>query len=123
MVLLEGSIHKLKVDFNNKILDLKHKKIEIIDTVKTMNNRIEQINKVLEVEEKQFVPEIDEKAEYPQKFFDVSEKDIDEYRQLKIQREQEAANAKKGTKKKRGQAAADEEAEKQAAAEQAKKAA
>ncbi len=52
MVLLEGSIHKLKVDFNNKILDLKHKKIEIIETVKTMNNRIEQINKVLEVEEK-----------------------------------------------------------------------
>lgn len=30
MVLLEGSIHKLKVDFNNKILDLKHKKKEII---------------------------------------------------------------------------------------------
>ncbi len=30
------------------------------------------------------MPEIDEKAEYPQKFFDVSEKDIDEYRQLKI---------------------------------------
>ncbi len=52
MVLLEGSIHKLKVDFNNKILDLKHKKIEIIETVKTMNNRIEQINQVLEVEEK-----------------------------------------------------------------------
>lgn len=30
MVLLEGSIHKLKVDFNNKILDLKHKKTAII---------------------------------------------------------------------------------------------
>ena len=31
MVLLEGSIHKLKVDFNNKILDLKHKKVSIIE--------------------------------------------------------------------------------------------
>ena len=33
IVLLEGSIHKLKVDFNNKILDLKHKKKEIIVAV------------------------------------------------------------------------------------------
>jgi hypothetical protein len=30
MVLLEGSIHKLKVDFNNKIIDLKTKKTQII---------------------------------------------------------------------------------------------
>lgn len=51
MVLLEGSIHKLKVDFNNKILDLKHRKTEIIEMVKSMNGRVEQINKVLEVEE------------------------------------------------------------------------
>lgn len=73
MVLLEGSIHKLKVDFNNKILDLKHKKTEIIDMVKNMNGRIDQINKVLELEEKQFLPVIDEKAEYPQKFFNITD--------------------------------------------------
>ena len=30
MVLLEGSIHRLKVDFNNKILELKHRKKDII---------------------------------------------------------------------------------------------
>lgn len=40
MVLLEGSIHKLKVDFNNKILDLKHKKTSIISQVEQMNGRI-----------------------------------------------------------------------------------
>lgn len=49
MVLLEGSIHKLKVDFNNKILDLKHKKTAIIQNITQMNTRISQINKVLEV--------------------------------------------------------------------------
>lgn len=67
------------------------------------------------------MPQIDEKTEYPQKIFNITDNEIDEYRQLKIQRELDAANAKKGTKKKRGQAAADEEAEKQAAADQAKK--
>lgn len=122
MVLLEGSIHKLKVDFNNKILDLKHKKTEIISMVSNMNGRIAQINKVLELKEEQFLPQIDEKAEYPQKFFNITDKEIDEYRMLKVQREQEAANAKKGGKKKRGQAAADEEAEKLAAANAAKNA-
>lgn len=33
MVLLEGSIHKLKVDFNNKIVDQKEKKKQIIDEI------------------------------------------------------------------------------------------
>jgi len=84
MVLLEGSIHKLKVDFNNKILDLKHKKTAIISQVEQMNQRISQINTVLTVEEALFLPKIDEKAEYPQKFFNISDNEIDEYRQIKI---------------------------------------
>lgn len=65
MVLLEGSIHKLKVDFNNKILDLKHKKKDIIAQVESMNARIAQINNVLAVQEELFLPKIDEKSEYP----------------------------------------------------------
>lgn len=40
MVLLEGSIHKLKVDFNNKILDMKNKKLLIINRVEEINVRI-----------------------------------------------------------------------------------
>ena len=40
MVLLEGSIHKLKVDFNKKIAELKGRKKEIIDRVKTLNTRL-----------------------------------------------------------------------------------
>jgi len=37
MVLLEGSIHKLKVDFNKKISELKVSKREIIERVKKLN--------------------------------------------------------------------------------------
>ena len=40
MVLLEGSIHKLKVDFNKKITELKGRKREIIDRVKQLNTRL-----------------------------------------------------------------------------------
>lgn len=40
MVLLEGSIHKLKVDFNKKISELKVRKREIIERVKKLNGRL-----------------------------------------------------------------------------------
>lgn len=40
MVLLEGSIHKLKVDFNTKIQDLKQRKKDIISSVSQMNGRL-----------------------------------------------------------------------------------
>ncbi len=56
---------------------------------------------MLEVQEELFVPVIDEKAEYPQKYFIINDKEIDEFRQLKIQREAEAAEKKKGAKKKK----------------------
>jgi len=65
MVLLEGSIHKLKVDFNTKIQDLKQRKKDIIASVAQMNTRLAQINTVLGTPEELFLPSIDEKAEYP----------------------------------------------------------
>jgi hypothetical protein len=49
-----------------------------------MNTRIDQINKVLNLDETLFLPSIDEKQEYPQKFFDISDPEIDEYRLLKV---------------------------------------
>lgn len=42
-----------------------------------MNQRITEINKVLGEEETLFLPSIDEKTEYPQRFFNVNDKDID----------------------------------------------
>lgn len=95
MVLLEGSIHKLKVDFNNKILDLKHKKTDIIAQVESMNTRIGQINQVLTLKEDLFLPVIDEKAEYPQKFFNVTDPEIDRYREQKAREAAEKAQAGK----------------------------
>lgn len=109
MVLLEGSIHKLKVDFNNKIIDSKTKKTQIISQVEQMNQRITEINKVLGMEEELFLPSIDEKAEYPQRFFNVNDKDIDQYREHKIKKAaQEAAAAKGGGKRAAAKAAQEE---------------
>ena len=101
MVLLEGSIHKLKVDFNTKIQDLKQRKKDIIARVAQMNGRLAQINTVLGTPEELFLPSIDEKAEYPQKFFDINDQEIEDFRELKKQREIDAAASKKGGKKKK----------------------
>lgn len=99
MVLLEGSIHKLKVDFNTKINELKLRKKQIIGHVANLHERLHQINGELGTPETLVLPTIDEKSEVPQKFFDISDKEIDEYREVKKTRELEAANAKKGGKK------------------------
>lgn len=56
MVLLEGSIHKLKVDFNQKIQELKVRKKEIVDTVISINQRITTINTELGIKEDLIVP-------------------------------------------------------------------
>lgn len=101
MVLLEGSIHKLKVDFNTKINELKLRKKQIIGHVSNLHDRLHQINGELGTPETLVLPTIDEKAEVPQKFFDISDKEIDEYRNTKKQREVDAAAAKKGGKKKK----------------------
>ena len=93
MVLLEGSIHKLKVDFNKKITELKGRKKEIIDRVKSLNKRLRQINTDLGDSSDLFEPTIDETVEYPEKFFEVQDNDIENFRKLKADRERAAAAA------------------------------
>lgn len=73
MVLLEGSIHKLKIDFNTKINELKSKKKSIISQVAVLHERLGQINSELGTPEELVLPVIDDKLENPNKFFDVSE--------------------------------------------------
>lgn len=51
MVLLEGSIHKLKVDFNQKIQELKVRKKDIVEHAKSINARLQEINEDLGVKE------------------------------------------------------------------------
>lgn len=109
MVLLEGSIHKLKVDFNTKINDLKLRKVKIIDRVKDLNSRLSTINNDLGTQEDLVLPSIDESVEYPMKIFDVGDQDIENYRALKKKRVEEEEAKKKGGGKKRKK---DEEAQK-----------
>ena len=114
MVLLEGSIHKLKVDFNKKISELKVNKREIIDRVKRLNLRLRQINTDLGDNSELFEPTIDEAVEYPEKFFEVQDKDIEAFRKIKADREKAAAAAQKkgfGSKKAAAAANPDEAAE------------
>jgi hypothetical protein len=95
MVLLEGSIHKLKVDFNKKISELKVRKRDIIDRVKTLNKRLSVINHELGDSNELFEPSIDENVEYPEKFFDIQDQDIEQFRKVKAEREKAAAQSKK----------------------------
>jgi len=76
MVLLEGSIHKLKVDFNQKIQELKVRKKEIVDHVTEINSRLSVINEELGVKETLVKPCLDKEAEYPENFFEINDKDI-----------------------------------------------
>ncbi len=80
MVLLEGSIHKLKCDFNSKIAELKSRKKEIIDRVKKLNGRLSEINTDLNENVELFEPTIEEAIEYPEKFFEVNDQDIENFR-------------------------------------------
>ena len=73
MVLLEGSIHKLKIDFNTKINELKGKKKQIISQVAVLHERLSQINSELGTPEDLVLPVIDDKLENPNKFFDVTD--------------------------------------------------
>ena len=95
MVLLEGSIHKLKVDFNQKIQELKIRKKEIVDHVTGLNKRLEDINKELNVKETLFVPNIDKTVEYPENFFEIKDEDIEVFKKQKKASE-EASKGKKG---------------------------
>jgi len=96
MILLEGSIHKIKVDFNIKVNDLRVRKNDIISTVKSLYERLAIINTELGTPEKLVLPVIDEKVEYPEKAFNVTDADIENYRTDLKQREIDSKQKDKG---------------------------
>lgn len=108
MVLLEGSIHKLKVDFNQKIQELKIRKKEIVDHVGLLNTRLQEINKELKVEEELFLPTIDKDVEYPENFFEIQDADIVAF---KAKREAEKNKDKKAAEVEEDEGEKDEDAE------------
>ena len=63
MILLEGSIHKIKVDFNIKVNDLRIRKQDIISKVKGLYETVEKINGELGTPEQLVLPQIDEKVD------------------------------------------------------------
>ncbi len=73
MILLEGSIHKIKVDFNIKVNDLRVRKQDIIASVKQHYDRLAVINDELGTPDELILPKIDEKIEYPEKDFNVTD--------------------------------------------------
>jgi hypothetical protein len=96
MVLLEASIYKLKMDFNTKIQELKLRKKEILTRVEVLYSRIGAINEDLHTPEELVLPKINEAIEYPQKFFEVNDKDIDEFKVIKAERESKKGGAGAG---------------------------
>jgi hypothetical protein len=73
MILLQGSIHKLKVDFNQKIQELKIRKKQICEHVGKLNGRLTDINDELGVKEDLVVPSIDIADEYPENFYECTD--------------------------------------------------
>lgn len=96
MVLLQASIHRLKLDFDQKIDDLKIRKKQIVEHVKTVNKRLVEINDELGCEEQLDVPIIDEELEYPENHFQVNDQDVEDY--MKRKEEEAALAATKGKK-------------------------
>lgn len=71
------------------------RKREIIDRVTNLNSRLGQINSDLGDSNDLFEPTIDDTVEYPEKFFDVVDSDIDAFRKIKAVRDKAATAAKK----------------------------
>ena len=110
MILLEGSIHRLKMDFNNKVLQLKMRKVDIIEKVDNLYTRLSEINKELVMKDATVKYTIEDRVENPMNIYNVTDDEIEAYRQELVQREIDEKNTKKsGAKKKKGAAETEKE--------------
>lgn len=101
MIFLESSIHNIKVKFNDKVHELRKRKVVIIESVDELYGRLAEINKELNLADETVKYKIDEKDENPNKIFTVGDKEINEYREELKRREEEEKNKNKAGKKKR----------------------
>ena len=110
MILLEGSIHRLKMDFNNKVLQLKMRKVDIIEKIDNLYTRLSEINKELVMKDETVKYTIEDRVENPMNIYNVTDDEIEAYRQELVQREIDEKNTKKsGAKKKKGAAETEKE--------------
>lgn len=73
MILLESSIHNIKVKFNDKVHELRKRKVAIIETVDNLYGRLSEINKELSLGDESVKFSIDDKVENPYKMFTVDD--------------------------------------------------
>jgi chromosome segregation ATPase len=118
MILLESSIHNIKVKFNDRVHELRKRKVVIIENVDALYSRLAEINKELALPDETVKFFIDDKVENPAKMYTVDDEQIEAYREKLKKDAEEVANAKKGKGKNRKPADAEKE---QKEAEEAKK--
>lgn len=102
MILLESSIHNIKVKFNDKVHELRKRKVVIIETVDGLYSRLNEINVELGEPDETVKFFIDDKAENPAKMYTVTDEQIEDYRiELKRREEEERNKNKAGQGKKK----------------------
>lgn len=83
MFLLQEFIYDTKLKLNSKISELRDRKKQILEKLNKQNSRIEQINKLLGIEEILFQPKSFLEMEFPDHYFEITEMNIDEYTRSK----------------------------------------
>lgn len=83
MFLLQEFIYDTKLKLNSKISELRDRKKQILEKINKHNSRIQQINKLLGVEETLFQPKTFPEMEFPNNYYEISDVDIDEYARSK----------------------------------------
>lgn len=101
MILLESSIHNIKVKFNDRVHELRKRKVVIIENVDSLYSRLAEINKELGLSDETVKFFIDDKVENPAKMYTVDDDQIEAYREKLKRSAEEAANNKKGKGKNR----------------------
>lgn len=84
MFLLEEFLHNTKLKFNMQLIQLRQKKIELIQKIKEYNKNITKINVQLNKNEDLFSPEIDKELEDPDSFMTINDEQIDQWAQTKL---------------------------------------
>lgn len=106
LVYLEEIVYNLKNVFNNKLLQQRQSKIEIIDRMKSYRDIISECQKILPQNERMTIPEIESMTleENPKSYMDYAQEDIKNYKQQMEEKMKMAATQVATTKSKKMEA-------------------
>jgi len=94
MFLLYEILYNSKKEFNDKLVNLRRNKMEIIEKINKYNARLKEIDAELEVTQEYYTPTLDEAVEYPEKAYEISDEQVTEY--AKKKEEERLAQQQKG---------------------------